>query len=687
MKKSSLTPLFSFGQVCILSMVCFALTFTSHAQTITANPVVSTELNLYSDVELWISAPAGEEVHAQFNYFMSGSDTLSTTVITNLAMGFSQQFVFQDIILDPNTCDSLWNGFVNVWITGQDTIQSSPVSWSLPCPSDVSLTFQVEEIVDLGVVVSFNYNTGNVPAALYWFTSIDGGPEFLQTQILFGEGTFSDTLFISAGQDYEFCNPEINNGITNPLLILECLSGTMDSFVSSPPIVTLEAVAENDSLFTYLTVVNSGDLNSEFLVTIEKVLCNGTYEPYEDYAFTFTNEILIDSLISVPIVFSLPNAPAWRVSVSGSNDSFEMNPISTIADVALNANPTLGLELTALGDGFYEAVTTWNDDNAGDAVLLYYVNDQFVGQIIPVQSPVIFEIPVQISPYSGGVIQVVLASNACDISVTIQTIAVCGSEPTHILETATSITETSANVQLAYVNFSGCVDQALVGIILVGIDTVWSPLSVNTEESSNYIIQLTNLTPGQTYVYLGVLYAGGDYFTTNFSLSFTTLSDEPVPPSFTNFSVNWDMSMLITIFTYYDLGDFSSIGLRVYHDGPGNPTVEIVDIPVNNQFTSFDYNIAGQYGTHMVWAELYDTGTNVVFETTDVSIYTFQQPVGITELGRTIERFDRIEVYNLAGQSISNYRNGEILDPNFSQGVYLFVGWNGNNSTPSKLKL
>ncbi len=687
MKKSSLTPLFSFEKFFTIAMLCIVLVFQARAQNITVQPSVSTQFNIYSDISLWIQAPAGQTVNAQFHYFSSG-DTTSTAVQSNLALGYSEQYTFQDIVVD---CDSLWNGYVNVWLSGQDTIQSNMISWSFPCAGPVSVQFQVTEIVDLGIVVSFDYNSGGAPAALYWFTSIDGGTPFLQTVEVFGVGTYADTLEISAGQTYEVCNPEIYNG-TSIMFLQECESGVMDSFVASVPDVTLTATAENDSLFVNLTVVNSGGPNSEFVVSVEKMLCGGSFEPYEEYSFNFTNEIIIDSLVSVPILFNLPNAPAWRVSVSASNDNFEMNPISTIVDVALTANPTVGLDLNDLGNGFYEAVTTWNDDNAGNTKLLYYVGDSLVGQIVPTQNPAVFELPVQISSYSSGIVEVVLESNACLVSATLETVPACSSNPTHILETATNITTTSAYVQLAYVNFGGCVEEAMVGIILVGVDTVWTPLSVNTEMSSNYLIQLTNLEPGMTYVYLGVLYAEGQYFNTNFSLSFTTLSDEPVEPEFTNFSVNWDMSMLVTLFMYYDLGDFNSVGLRVYHDSPTNPTVEIMDVTVSNQYTSFDYSLAGLYGTHMFWAELYDTGTNVVLYTTDISIHTYQEivsveEIGIQEFGFSIERFDRVEIINLAGQKLQNFSRGEVLNPNLSEGIYLFVGYNGNSRTTSKLKL
>jgi hypothetical protein len=345
------------------------------------------------------------------------------------------------------------------------------------------------------------------------------------------------------------------------------------------------------------------------------------------------------------------------------------------------------LTLTDEGNGFYEAVTTWNDFGAGNALLSYYVDDVLVGTVVPVSNITIFPIPTQISSYSGAIVEVVLTSNSCIVVETMVAVASCGSTPTHILESAEDVTMTSANVKVAYVSFNGCVEEAMVGVILVGIDTVWTPLSVNTEESGEYTIQLTNLTPDQTYLYLGVLYAEGEYFTTNFSLSFTTLSDDPIEPSFTNFSVNWDMSMLITLFMYYDLGDMVSAGLRVYHDGPNNPTVEVLDVTVSNGFTSFDYSLSGQYGTHIMWAELYNTQTNVVYETLDPSIHTFQQPVGITEFGRPVARFDVVTAYDLSGRTVSEWRNGETLSPELPNGIYFFVGIKENQTVTSTIYL
>jgi len=361
-----------------------------------------------------------------------------------------------------------------------------------------------------------------------------------------------------------------------------------------------------------------------------------------------------------------------------------MVPTSTVIDIALDAEPVVTLELEHVGNGFYEAVTNWNDDGAGNVILYYYVGNNLVGQITPTQNPVLFSIPTQISAYSGAVVEVTMESNACLVASTFDTVVQCPQNPTHILQTATNITTTSAIVQLAYVNFGGCVEEAMVGIILVGVDTVWAPVSVDTEISSNYLIQLTNLEPGMTYVYRGVLYAEGQYFNTAFSLSFTTLSAEPV---ITQFSVNWDMSMLATIFVHYNTGDyFTSVGIRVFHDGPMNPSVEIFDTPATEGFISLDYNVSGQYGIHQIIVQLYDMDSGQIFQTIS-STHTYQVMVSVEEINRTIDFHDRIDMYNLAGQLIQSFSRGQVLNPKVSEGVYLFVGWNGNSSITSKLKL
>lgn len=690
MKKSSLTPLFSFEKFFTIAMLCIVLVFQARAQNITVQPSVSTEFNIYSDISLWIQAPAGQTVNAQFHYFSSG-DTTSTAVQSNLALGYSEQYTFQDIVVD---CDSLWNGYVNVWLSGQDTIQSNMISWSFPCAGPVSVQFQVTEVVGLGVVVSFDYNSGGAPAALYWFTSIDGGTPFLQTVEVFGVGTYADTLEISAGQTYEVCNPEIYNG-TSIMFLQECESGVMDSFVASVPDVTLTATAENDSLFVDLLVVNSGGPNSEFVVSVEKMLCGGSFEPYEEYSFNFTNEIIIDSLVSVPILFNLPNAPAWRVSVSASNDSLEMNSISTIVDVALTANPTVGLDLNDLGNGFYEAVTTWNDDNAGNVVLMYYVDDVFVGQIVPTQNPAVFELPVQISSYSSGIVEVVLESNACLVSATLEIVPACSTNPVYLLgnDAITNITSISAQIELESVNFNGCVETGMVGVVLMSnntiLDTIWYGGFVNTQTSQNYTFFLDNLYPGTTYLCYGILYAEQHYFSSGLSQAFTTPA-----PYLTNFSVNWDQSMIATVFIGCNTVQFPTAGVRVYHNDPSPGEINVSEYELNESSISIDYFLTNQYGDHVIWVELYDIETETVFQTSGFSIHTYQEIVSVEEIGnqelqRTIERFDSVDIYNLAGQKIQSFSRGEVLNPNpnLPKGIYLFVGWNGNKATTSKLKL
>lgn len=678
----------SFLKICpifLLFLVC--VPFFGHTQTITVQPSVETELNLYTDVSLWVSAPAGQQVNTRLRYFTANSDTTVTSNLSNISLGVSHQFVFENLVVD---CDSLWSGIVDVWITGQDTIQSNLVTWTLPCGGEVAIDFSVEEIVDTGVVISLHYNSGGVPAGLYWFTSVNNSAPLLNSEIVFGVGTHTDTLFIAGGIPYEVCNPEVNNGI-DVAFLPQCISGVMPSFVPTPPQAEVFADEVGGVIQTHVLIENSGDLFSEFTVTVERMLCDGSYEVYDEFLFQFS-EVILDSLFALPALDNLPNAPAWRVTLEGSNDSFEFTPQTVEIDVALGITPVVSnLSLTDLGGGMYNAVVTWNDFGAGNPTLLVYLDDVLVASMNPTSNTTTIPIPEMIGAYSGGVVSVTLVSNACVQATSLVNAPTCGSAPIVNMGSAYGITATSAHVQISGVNFQGCVDEAMVGIILVGVDTVWTPLSVNTEQSSNYIIQLTNLMPGQTYVYLGVLYAQGEYFTTNFSSSFTTPSDEPVEPVFTNFNINWDASMLVTLFLYYDLGDAASAGLRVYHDGPNTPTTEVFDVTVSNQFTSIDLSFVGQYGVHIVWAELYDLETNEVYETTDPLIHTFQEPpVSVEEFGQPVVRFDRVDVYDMTGRLVAEFPNGTLLQPqgNFPHGMYVFVGIvEGKKPATSKIYL
>lgn len=665
-----------------LSFLSFS--YLLKAQTITVQPTVSTEFNLYTDVSVWISAPAGQMVNAKFFYFTQTGDTLSTGTLSNNSLGISHQFVFDNIVV---SCDSLWNGYVDVWLSGQDTIQSNNVSWSIPCAGAVAVGFSVEEIVDTGIVISLDYNSGGVLAGLYWFASVNNQNLQMYSTQVFGTGTYTDTLFVIDGQTYEVCHPEINNGV-DVMFLPECISGEMDSFLVTEPVASLTASIVNNTIVGEVLVENSGDYNFNFVVNVERMLCDSSFELFEEFYISFNDEIIIDSVFSLPVWNNLPLAPAWRLTLLGANTEYEIEPTAVLIDVALSLNPTVNVSLTSLGNGYYNAVTTWNGDGAGNISLAYYVNDIFVEEIIPTQSPVTYSVPVQIGSYSSGAVQVVLLSNSCHIPTAVEVVSACSPNPTHVLETATNITTTSAQVQLAYVNFHDCVEQAMVGIILVGFDTIWTPLSVNTSVGSNYIIQLTNLQPGMTYVYLGVLYSEGQYFNTNFSLSFTTLSNTPIDPHFTNFNVNWDMSMLATLFMHYSLGDVASpVRLRVFHDGPNTPSVVIANIQVSNEFTSIDCGLSGQYGTHMFWAELYNNTTGQVYATTDVSIYTFQQPVGIQEIGQPVMRFQEVIIYDIGGRIVAIFPFGSLLQPELPPGIYVVQGRNEETVTNTKMYL
>lgn len=173
---------------------------------------------------------------------------------------------------------------------------------------------------------------------------------------------------------------------------------------------------------------------------------------------------------------------------------------------------------------------------------------------------------------------------------------------------------------------------------------------------------------------------------TDASDSETTIAVEFIAPYFTTFDVNWDPFMIITVFTHYQLGSLTSAGLRIYHDGPSNPVSVIYNQPVSNDFTAIDYTVTG-YGTHMVWIELYDLNTNEIYQTTGTAMWTYQQPVGIAEIGQTITRFDSVTVYDLSGRVVAELKNGETLSLEASAGVYLCEGRKENQTVSSKIYL
>lgn len=677
--KSSLKicPIFFFLFLGLVSFVS--------AQTITVQPTIETEFNLYNNVSLWVWAPAGELVNAQFQYFTDTGDTTVTEIVSNTSVGVSHQFVFETFVVD---CDSLWSGFAHVWLAGQDTIQSNQISWSLVCPGEVSVSLPSVSVIEgVGVKYSFEYHTGDALADLFWYTAVDGEPLLLNSVELFDEGVYTDTLFLSGGQSYQICFPEIINPISVDF-IPGCVSGVMPSFIPTPLEAELFASELDGILSTQLLIINSGNINSNFVITVEQMNCDGTYEVFDEFLLEFS-ELIVDSLVTLPVIENLPFAPAWRVTLDGSNESFELTSQMIEIDIALGLSPVVSdLSLIDNGDGLYSAVVTWDDLGAGNPTLLVYLDDELVVSLEdPVSNTVTIPIPNIISVYSGGVVSVMLVSNACTNATTMVDVPACGPEPTHILESAYNITATSAQVQIAYANFYGCVEDAMVGIVLLDQDTVWTSQTVNTVQSSNYLFALDDLTPGTTYLYQAILFASGQYFTSNFTLSFTTDSDDPIDPFFTNFFVNWDMDMVATVFTHYNLGDEVSVGLRVWYDSPESQAVVVLNTSVSNQFTSFDHVILS-YGTHSMWVELYNTETNVVYQTTDVSIHTYQAPpVSVTEIGQTITRFDRVAVYDVSGRVLVEFAYGEMLLPNLSAGVYLFVGIQGKEKATSKIYL
>lgn len=658
-----------------------------NAQVFTVQPS-QPEINLgvYTNVSSWFSAPAGNQVNYRFGYSTQTSDTSYINTQAYISLGISHNLLVENLVVD---CDSVWIGFFEAWIAGQDTIQSNSVSWSFPCAGNAFLAFSVEEIIGTGVVVSFDYNSGGVEAGLYWQTSIDESPLELESIPVFGVGTHTDTLFLDAGQTYQVCYPEINNGQTDPYFLPECITGIMPSFVVTQPEALISAIYQDESLISELFVTNSGNLSFEGSVSVERMLCDGSYEVYDEFNFSF-NELVTDSLITLPTLDSLPQTSQWRFVFTATNSEYDIEQ-EIFVDVALGLESTVSFQLNEISNGFYEVEVTWNDQGAGNSVLQLYVDDELVSSMEPNANPFVFEIPEQISAYTATMVEVVLTSNACLDGYDVDMTTSC-TTPTHILEAATSITENSAMVQVALANFWGCVASAdaMVGIVLVGQDTVWTQQSVNTDISSNYLIPLTGLVPGTTYIYQAILCGEGECFTTNFVLSFTTLSDDPVFPEFTNSGASWD-DMWISVVLGYNIGDVNSsdVKLRIRHNPPGSPEQIVLDIQAPGQSYSFDLNVSSQYGTHSVIAELYNSQTNEVYDTAGPFTHTYQQPVSVQEIGKPVTRFDVILVHNILGQEIGSFSHGELLNLSSSLpvGLYIFTGVKEKDIVSSKIYL
>lgn len=633
---------------------------------------------IYTDIDsCFVVFPPNTQVNYRFGYFSQNGDTTYTSTQTYLSFGIYYHLMVDNLVVN---CNTPWTGFFEAWVVGgQNVTQSDDISWSLPCAGNVSVSYSVEEVIGVGVVISFPYNSGFVNATLYYETSVGGQSNQPNTVVVNGEDVFIDTLLVSAGQSYQICDIQINNWQSPPIFLPGCTNGVMDSFVPSPPSVELIASVVNNDGEISVYVENSGNSSASFIITMQKMLCDGSYENFFTHELVL-NQLFTDTTFVLPVPANLPFAPGWRFIISGGNGLYDIIPQVVDVNVAVGLTPTVTLALNSLGGGQYEAVSVWNDFGAGNVVLSYYVNDQLVGTLQPTTSPVTYDLPTFISSYSGALVEVVLTSNACTNAVAIQNISPCNlSQPVHTLQEATNVTAVSANVQITNVSFGNCADVAMVGVVLIGVDTLW----LNATNSSNYNFQFTGLQPGQSYFYTGILYADGQYFTSPFSLTFTTLT-----PHFTNFNVNWDQNfMLITPFVHYDLEGLGSVGLRIFHDGPTTPAIPILNATVSDDFTSFDHPVTGQYGTHIVWAELYNTQTNVIYETTDPAMITFQQTVDVTELGRPIERFNSVSVYDLSSRQVAVFSQGDMLSPELPVGIYIFVGRKEGEVVSSKIYL
>jgi len=649
-------------------------------------PEVSIEDSSSANITACFFAPLGSSVTWWFEY-SQGGDTLSTSPVPYVESdGLVNILSISNIFV---SCNSLTEGHFNA-VVGQDTIQSSSVTWTVPCGGPVFVSFSATEVVGVGVVIAINYNSGSVVGTLSFQTSVNGVlPMVPHTVSVFGTGTYTFTLPVAAQQTYEVCYPQINNGF-DVMFLNQCIGGTMDG---SPPIVNLIASVEDNQAELSVHVITSGNVLSNFFITMEKMLCDGSYESF----FTsdlYLNELIVDSVFTLPTPPNLPSAPGWRFTISGTN-GYELTPQVVDVNVAVGVIPTVTLSLNDLGGGFYTASSTWNDFGAGNVLLSYYVNDVLVGTLNPTSSPVNFNLPTQIEAYSGGVVEVVLTSNACANAVAIQNIQSCTS-PIISTGSATAITLTSANVQL-FVNLQGCVDQAMAGIILMTglsiVDTLWSPVQaqgVNWTQT----MYLTGLMSGTTYYYRGIVYAEGVYFMSSPSFSFTTPA--PVEPFFENAGVLWD-GMNIAVILGYDFGDFdpSIIKLRIRHNPPIGPEVIVFNQFAPDESHNQDINVSGQYGTHSVRAELYNSVTNEVYEMVGPFTHTYQQTTGIVELekpgvvdlGRPIERFDSVSVYDLSGRQVAVFSQGDMLSPELPVGIYIFVGRKEGEVVSSKIYL
>lgn len=670
-----------FFEICPIFLLFF-VSLQIGAQTITNFSVVD---EFSTDISVWVSTPVGQSVNTQLEY-ASGGDTLTTEVQTQTSIGISQEFAFEGLSFN---CDSTSWAVAHTWIAGGDTVSSAPLNFTIPCPGPVEIiSFTAQNFLQSAIMVDIGYDSGGWPADLYFVVTINEEDPVVYHEEVSGVGTYSTLIPITFGDVWMVCNPEINNGEYIDVLI-SCFSDGIEIPEPEPVVATLTASYENGALVSQVHIETMGWETSGLEVLVSRGLCDGTFLPYETFTYSF-GELVTDSLLELPTLENLPQASEWVFTLQASNVGYFLEDEVSI-DVASGIETTVSISsLVEIENGFYEIYLNWNDNGAGNPTLEFFVEDELVGEAVPNTNPFVWEIPVQIGSYQDAMVEVILTSNSCFDASDVELTEVC-TTPTHILETATNITQTSAQVQVAFANFFGCVDEGQVGIVLVNQqDTIWTTQSVNTMQSSNYLFLLEGLQPSTTYLYQAVLCAEGSCFSTNFTLSFTTLPGDPTVPYFTNFTALWDVAGYATVFTGFDLVGLNTVKLRVKYTEPGSPEVADLDISISGQSYTHDLLWDLIEGTHVIVAELYDSVTNEVYATAGPSVYTYQAPVSIEEFGQPVARFDRVDVYDLTGRLVVEFPKGTLLQPqgNFPHGIYAFVGIvEGKETATSKIYL
>lgn len=643
----------------------------SSAQTV-AFPQVSAQNNSVSHASAMI-LPGTSSVNYQFGFWTGDSDTSWTAVQVLQPASF-----FQNVSItlpDSVVCDISWNGMFKVWSGTNPPVYSSVVGWDFPCPTWPTLGIPTIEILSgdsLGwVVMSVPYDTGGALADLFFHVTISElTPFFIEVEDIFGTGVWTFTSFVGVGNSVIFENFQLIN-----IGGLYSFQGSVSATVPTPQptvmIVSMETNFNGSSIVVDIDIASSGWTTSSMSLTTS-YLCNGVWTVYGVQNFSYNDYVVNGTEIYT--VSNLPQSQEWKFELSGTNGVFNFDVLETVVFTP----PTIqSVQVVHIMDDVYEVEVLLSAS---------LFPTQIVGMI---GAQTVFSgtgpsFSFQANPYQAFNLQVsVNTPSVCGPS-QIQTVSVspvCSQTPTHNLETAYQITQTEAIVPLTYVNFGQCGFEGNVGVILVNtttsvVDTVWSafPILANSP-SQNVLIALSGLSSGTSYLYKGVLKSGGQYFATNFQLSFTTTGIPiVVEPFFTNFFVAQE-GLLTTVFFGLDLADFTGspdIKVCVKRNSTQGGTQTIFDSPVSNSGNiSFDYLLPG-YGTHTFWCEVYHATLGTVYEATDNFIFTI---TGVVELEREVSEFDRVVVYNMSGQIVDAFERGQTVSiRNLPFGMYILQG-------------